>query len=480
MPSYYLAPICNDQQLDANGNPLVGGKIYTYLAGTSTASPTYTDNTGATPQANPIILNSLGLSTSPIWLVGGFPMKFVVTNSADVIQRTIDNVSGINDSSSTASEWTNSGFTPTYISATSFSVVGDQRTIFQVNRRVRTTNTGGLIYGRITVSTFATGITTVTVINDTGSMDAGLSVVAYGFLSFSPSSIPFALYAAAGANTDITSLSYLTVYPYVPVRQTVLSGPVDTNGFSAFGGSTGTTTVTAAGTLISAAANGFGVGTIDRIGSITNPSWSSLGTNGTMYLYLDIAANGTCTTGSTTLAQNYQWGGTRSTTNGQATFNIQEMSMTVGNGSVATQTHRVFVGEVTVAGGVVTAIVWYQLQGRYDSGWTATLPAGGTNTSRNHNLGVNPEFLDYVIECTTIDGAYAFGDRLKASSGSVATAWTGSSTLPFGFSATRLVQSISMHSFAAASHFTVNKTGFGSAQLTNASWRYKFLANRGW
>lgn len=206
MPSYYLSPIGNDQQVSSAGAPLSGGKIFTYLAGTSTASATFTDNTGATPQANPIILNSLGLPTSPIWLLGGFPLKFIIKDSADVTIRTVDNISGVNDTSSTASEWTSSGLTPTYISATQFSVVGDQTAIFQVNRRVRTTNTGGLIYGRITVTSFGAGITTVTVVNDTGSMDAGLSAVAYGFLSFSPSSVPFALYAAAGANTDITSL----------------------------------------------------------------------------------------------------------------------------------------------------------------------------------------------------------------------------------------------------------------------------------
>ena len=45
-------------------------------------------------------------------------------------------------------------------------------------------------------------------------------------------------------------------YATVPVRQTVLSGGVDSNGFASFGGSTGTATVTASTILIATAANG--------------------------------------------------------------------------------------------------------------------------------------------------------------------------------------------------------------------------------
>jgi hypothetical protein len=243
-------------------------------------------------------------------------------------------------------------------------------------------------------------------------MDSGLSAVAYGFLSFSPSSVPFGLYAGAGANSDITSLS---IAP--PVRQTVLSGPVDTNGFASFGGATGSTTVTAAGTLIATAANGYVVGALDRIGTITNPSWTSLSTNGTMYLYIDIAAAGTCTTGSTTLAPTYRWGGADVTTNNQFTFNVQEMVGKVGNGSTAAQTYRVFVGEVTVAGAVVTAITWYQLMGRYQSA-DAAVPALGTTTSFNHNLGLSYGAVSLTpqpnisawLRCYTTDSGWAVGD----------------------------------------------------------------------
>lgn len=170
-----------------------------------------------------------------------------------------------------------------------------------------------------------------------------------------------------------------------PVRQTVLSGPVTSAGLPDFGGSTGSTTVTASGTLKATAAAG---GDASYTGSISNPSWTGLSTNGTMYLYLEITAAGVVSTGSTTLAPTYQWGGSYSTTSGQHTYNIQEGTMKAGNGASASQVYRVFAGEVTVAGGSVTAITWYAIQGRYVSPETA-FAGVGTKTSFPHNLGTH-------------------------------------------------------------------------------------------
>lgn len=200
--SYFLSPIGNDQQCDANGNPLIGGKIYTYAAGSSTASATYTDSTSGTQQANPIILNSLGLPASAIWMNAGTSLKFVIKDSADVLIRTIDNVSGINDISAAASEWTESGLVPTYVSATSFTVPGDQTSILQVNRRVRTRNTSGYAYSRISVSSYSSPTTTVTLVNDSTTLDAGLSLVAYSFLSPSPNSVPYGVYETVGDSSQ--------------------------------------------------------------------------------------------------------------------------------------------------------------------------------------------------------------------------------------------------------------------------------------
>ena len=211
----------------------------------------------------------------------------------------------------------------------------------------------------------------------------------------------------------------------VPVRQTVLSGPVDSNGFAAFGGSTGSTTVTASGTLKATAAAG---GDANYTGSIVNPSWTGLSTNGTMFLYLDITSGGVVTTGSTTLEPTYQWGGTYSTSNLQNTFNIQEMTMKVGNGSTASQVYRVFVGEVTVAGSVVTAITWYELMARYNSALQA-VPSASSSTSFNHNIGCDSRFVEAVLKVRINSSFNGFSAgavwRAFSAYSAVASQWNG-------------------------------------------------------
>lgn len=196
MPQY-LSPIGNDQFIDANGDPLTGGQIETYLAGSSTPAATYTDDSGVTPQSNPIQLNSLGRPTlGPIWLTGGVSYKFIIKNSSGSTLWTIDDIAGINDATLSQSEWLESGFAPTYIGPTSFSVPGDQTGVLQINRRTRTTNTAGFIYSTITNSVFAAGITTVTLANSAGVLDAGLSAVAYGLLSATNPAIPSVQFAS--------------------------------------------------------------------------------------------------------------------------------------------------------------------------------------------------------------------------------------------------------------------------------------------
>ena len=194
------------------------------------------------------------------------------------------------------------------------------------------------------------------------------------------------------------------------VRQTVQSGPINGNGEATFGGTVGSTTVTAAGTLTVTAAGGFGVnGQIDRVGSITNPSWTGLNVNGVMYLYLDIAANNTCMPAANTLMPVYTMGAAPGITAGQLTFNIQQAIGYSGSGAAAPQSFRVAVGEVLVVGGVVSTITWYALNRKYVSPLSAI--AVGTAYNLNHNLGIIPSCnVQIEVVCQTAEQGFAVGD----------------------------------------------------------------------
>lgn len=187
----FLAPIINGQQFDANGDPLSSGEIFVYLAGTSTPATTYTTQAGGTPNTFPIDLNTLGVNEDgEIWLIGGSSYKFVIKDAAGVTLRTLDNMSGINDSAITTDQWLVYQAAPTYVSATSFTVAGDQTQTFQVGRRLKTTNTGGTVYSTITGSVYSSPNTTVTVRNDSGTLDSGLSQVSYAVMSVQNTSLP--------------------------------------------------------------------------------------------------------------------------------------------------------------------------------------------------------------------------------------------------------------------------------------------------
>lgn len=86
------------QFFDNNGVILSGGKIYTYAAGTTTLQATFTSVSGATPHANPIILDSAGrVPGGEIWLTNGVNYKFVIETATSILIGTFDNLTGIND-----------------------------------------------------------------------------------------------------------------------------------------------------------------------------------------------------------------------------------------------------------------------------------------------------------------------------------------------------------------------------------------------
>ena len=86
----FLSPAPKLQFFATDGSPLVGGKLYTYAAGTSTPLATYTDSTGTAANPNPVILDSRG--EAAIWLAS-VEYKMVLKTSNDTLIWTVDNVS---------------------------------------------------------------------------------------------------------------------------------------------------------------------------------------------------------------------------------------------------------------------------------------------------------------------------------------------------------------------------------------------------
>lgn len=84
-----LTPSPKQQYFDNNGNPLVGGKLYSFAAGTNTPLATYTDSTGNTSNPNPTILDSRGEAS--IWLsTVAYKLRLVDANNVEIW--TVDNV----------------------------------------------------------------------------------------------------------------------------------------------------------------------------------------------------------------------------------------------------------------------------------------------------------------------------------------------------------------------------------------------------
>lgn len=94
-----LAPSPIFSAQDDTGAPLVGGLLFTYLTGSNTPTPSYTDASGTVANTNPIVLDDYG--QAEVWLSAAVTYRFVlalpgdgdaVTPPTDPIW-TVDNIS---------------------------------------------------------------------------------------------------------------------------------------------------------------------------------------------------------------------------------------------------------------------------------------------------------------------------------------------------------------------------------------------------
>jgi hypothetical protein len=127
------------QFFDNNGNPLSGGKIYTYEAGTSTPLATYTSSAGGTAHTNPIVLDSAGrVPGGEIWVVSQL-YKFVLKTSTEVLIATYDNVGAIFTGAAIIANFTGNGSTVAFTLAS--APAGENSTNVYINGVYQQKNT---------------------------------------------------------------------------------------------------------------------------------------------------------------------------------------------------------------------------------------------------------------------------------------------------------------------------------------------------
>ena len=92
MPPVVLAPFVPWRQFDANGDPLAGGLLFSYIAGTSTPLTTYADPAGTTPHTNPVVLQDDG--SAMVYLQAGAYYKLIQYDKDSVLQWSCDQIPG--------------------------------------------------------------------------------------------------------------------------------------------------------------------------------------------------------------------------------------------------------------------------------------------------------------------------------------------------------------------------------------------------
>lgn len=169
-----------------NGSPLNNGKLY---FGTVNADPEqnpvqmYWDAAGLVPALQPIRTTSgyPSRSGSPAILYCDVEYSLRVRQSNDVQVFYVPRAGSA--SLQTFVQWQPTNVTPSYASATTFTLTGDQTADFQQGRRARFAVTAGTVYGTISSAVYGS-LTTVTMIMDGSSvLDSGLTSVDLSLLT---------------------------------------------------------------------------------------------------------------------------------------------------------------------------------------------------------------------------------------------------------------------------------------------------------
>lgn len=210
-----ISPLFNNPQyFDNDGSPLSGGKIFQYEAGSfSVQQTTYSDAAGATPNPNPIELDSSGRSPSELYLTNGVAYNLVLTMpDGTTILTYSDNVVGVQPVSAGVAGinvWNTVGENIGWVSPTQFLVATNQTLQFAVGNRARLQLTDETYrYGTVVAVSFVSPNTQVTIVNDSGTLPNDLIAAAWSTL------------VSWGMTVDAAGVSYVPSFTY-PSSNTV-------------------------------------------------------------------------------------------------------------------------------------------------------------------------------------------------------------------------------------------------------------------
>lgn len=213
MPTVSVSPFGPKPQfVDAAGNPLVGGKMFFYMAGsTSTKQNTYTDSTGTVANANPIILNALGEPPTELWFTQGQLYKVVLAPATDTDPPSnpiwsIDNLQGASGPSSVSSLTTPAGRVLGYIGTNNSSSPLTQYDMSAVS--VTTRNSLGQSYTFSNTGVITNNLSTAGPIINGRDQTAAFPINSWVYLYF------------ISNGTNIATISSLTAPPNAPALPT--------------------------------------------------------------------------------------------------------------------------------------------------------------------------------------------------------------------------------------------------------------------
>ena len=293
MTTAYIAPSFGAgwQALDNLGNPLSGGFLYTYSAGTTTPYSTWTDSTLSVPNANPIILNSAGRPPNEIWF-DSTSYKFVLTDSLSNVLGTWDNIQGVAGPAGSTPVISGTSLTSQTIGTGSFTFVTQANIALVVGQWVTvsySTTPSNYFYGQITAYSGTSLTVNVTVISGSGTYASWvISISGVRGPTGSPGagSGTVTSVAVATANGFAGSVATSTTTPNITLscntigilqgNGTAISAITVGSGLS-FSGGTLAASSSAGGTVTSVSGDGGGTGLTLTGGPITTSGTLSLG-----------------------------------------------------------------------------------------------------------------------------------------------------------------------------------------------------------